>query len=104
MSKGVREAPTKALMGDLAAESKDRVEGAFGLRQAMTTAGGLLGASLAGLAYNLSGKNYTLTFAMATIPAALALLLVTSVGLGTWVALWGMRVLWTAGIWGLLSG
>ena len=30
MSKGIREAPGKALIGDLAAESGDRTEGAFG--------------------------------------------------------------------------
>ena len=30
MSKGIREAPGKALIGDLAAESGDRPEGAFG--------------------------------------------------------------------------
>ena len=30
MSKGIREAPTKALIGDLAKQSGDRPEGAFG--------------------------------------------------------------------------
>ena len=30
MSKGIREAPTKALIGDLARQSGDRTEGAFG--------------------------------------------------------------------------
>lgn len=30
MSKGVREAPGKALIGELAAESGDKTEGAFG--------------------------------------------------------------------------
>ena len=53
-----------------------------GLRQAMATAGALVGASIAGLAYKLSGQNYTLTFAMATIPACLALLLTISVRAG----------------------
>lgn len=32
MSKGIREAPTKALMGELAAKSDDRPEQAFGAR------------------------------------------------------------------------
>ncbi len=50
-----------------------------GLRQAMATAGALLGASVAGLAYKLSGQSYTVTFALATIPATLALLLTISV-------------------------
>ena len=31
MSKGVREAPGKALIGELAAESGDKTEGAFGM-------------------------------------------------------------------------
>lgn len=50
-----------------------------GLRQAMATAGALVGASIAGLAYKLSGQNYTVTFALATVPATLALLLTISV-------------------------
>ena len=45
----------------------------------MATAGALVGASIAGLAYKLSGQNYTVTFAMATIPAAMALVLTWSV-------------------------
>lgn len=36
MSKGIREAPTKALMGELAAKSEDRPEQAFGARAATT--------------------------------------------------------------------
>lgn len=36
MSKGIREAPTKALMGELAAKSDDRPEQAFGARTATT--------------------------------------------------------------------
>ena len=45
----------------------------------MGTAGALVGASIAGLAYKLSGQNYTVTFAMATVPAVLALVLTWSV-------------------------
>ncbi|KAK9839281.1 hypothetical protein WJX81_005580 [Elliptochloris bilobata] len=78
MSKGIREAPGKALIGELAAASGDRPEGAFGLRQAMATAGALVGASIAGLAYKLSGQNYILTFALATIPATIALVITCS--------------------------
>lgn len=36
MSKGVREAPGKALIGELAAASGDRPEGAFGMGTDMT--------------------------------------------------------------------
>ncbi len=45
----------------------------------MATAGALVGASIAGLAYKLSGQSYTVTFALATVPATLALLLTVSV-------------------------
>ena len=45
----------------------------------MATAGALVGASIAGLAYKLSGQNYTITFALATVPATMALLLTVSV-------------------------
>ena len=45
----------------------------------MATAGALVGASIAGLAYKLSGQNYTITFALATVPATMALLLTISV-------------------------
>lgn len=37
MSKGIREAPGKALIGDLAAESGDRTEGAFGKDSGLPT-------------------------------------------------------------------
>ena len=38
MSKGIREAPGKALIGELAAASGDRPEGAFGEPQGLKTA------------------------------------------------------------------
>ena len=75
MSKGIREAPGKALIGDLAAASGDSPEGAFGLRQALATTGALLGSAIAGLAFKLSGQNYVLTFALAAAPAAASLVL-----------------------------
>jgi hypothetical protein len=53
---------------------------AAGLRQAMQTFGGLVGATVAGLTFRLSGSNYILTFAMASIPAVIAL------GLIQWVS------------------
>ena len=45
----------------------------------MSTFGALLGASVAGLAFKLSGSNFILTFALASIPALASLLLVTAV-------------------------
>jgi MFS family permease len=77
MSKGVREAPSKALIGELAAQSNDSPAAAFSLRQAMATLGALVGAATAALAYNLSGKNYVMTFALASVPATIALVLVS---------------------------
>ena len=50
-----------------------------GLRQATSTFGALVGATVAGLAFKLSGSNYVLTFALSAIPAFLALLLITAV-------------------------
>lgn len=76
MSKGIREAPSKALIGDLAAQSGDSAAAAFSLRQSMATFGALVGAASAAAAYQLSGKNYVMTFALASIPATIALVLV----------------------------
>ena len=78
MSKGIREAPGKALIGDLAAVGGDRPEGAFGLRQALGTLGALVGSAVAAAAFSLSGQNYVATFALASIPAAAALLITVS--------------------------
>lgn len=52
------------------------------LRQSLATFGALLGASTAALAYSLSGRNYIATFALASLPAAMALVLVTVVRRG----------------------
>lgn len=52
---------------------------ASALRQSLGTFGALLGASTAALAYSLSGRNYIATFALASLPAAMALVLVTVV-------------------------
>jgi hypothetical protein len=78
VSKGVREAPSKALIGELAAASGDSPAGAFGLRQSMATAGALVGAGAAAAAYQLSGQSYVATFALAAVPATAALVLVTA--------------------------
>jgi MFS family permease len=66
VSKGVREAPSKALIGELAAASGDSPAGAFGLRQSMATAGALVGAGAAAAAYQLSGQSYVATFVLVT--------------------------------------
>lgn len=78
MAKGIREAPSKALIGELAAASGDSPTAAFGLRQSMALLGASAGASAASLALMLTGGNYTLTFALSTAPAVLALLLLSA--------------------------
>ena len=76
MSKGIREAPSKALIGELASQSGESAAAAFSLRQSMATFGALFGAAVAATAYKLSGQNYVMTFAMAAVPAVVALSLV----------------------------
>jgi len=76
MSKGIREAPSKALIGELASQSGESAAAAFSLRQSMATFGALFGAAVAATAYKLSGQNYVMTFSMAAVPAMIALSLV----------------------------
>ena len=49
----------------------------------MGTFGALMGSLIAGLAYNLSGRNYAITFSLSALPALGALLLVTTVSTST---------------------
>ena len=50
-----------------------------GLRQTLATFGALLGATVAGIAFKLSGQNFIATFALATIPAGVALFITSAV-------------------------
>ncbi|GLC74863.1 hypothetical protein PLESTF_001565600 [Pleodorina starrii] len=74
LSKGIREAPTKAVMNELAKESGDAPDAAYGLRQSLATAGMLIGSTIASLTFAATGNNYILTFAVASVPPLLALL------------------------------
>jgi len=76
MSKGIREAPSKALIGELATQSGESAAAAFSLRQSMATFGALFGAAVAATAFKLSGQNYVATFSLAAVPAVIALTLV----------------------------
>ncbi|GAB4814639.1 hypothetical protein N2152v2_001685 [Parachlorella kessleri] len=71
------EAPQKALIGELAGQTGESPTAAFSLRQATGTLGMVVGATAASLAFQLSGRSYLRTFALATIPTVLALLLVS---------------------------
>eukprot|EP00877_Chromochloris_zofingiensis_P008832 jgi/Chrzof1/4201/Cz14g02210.t1 len=74
MSKGIREAPTKAVMNELAKESGDSPDAAYGLRQSLATAGALMGTAIAPIVFIATGSSYVLTFTAAIIPPAIALL------------------------------
>lgn len=76
MSKGIREAPSKALIGELATQSGESAAAAFSLRQSMATFGALFGAAVAATAFKVSGQNYVATFSLAAVPAVIALSLV----------------------------
>lgn len=76
MSKGIREAPSKALIGELATQSGESAAAAFSLRQSMATFGALFGAAVAAAAFKISGQNYVATFSLAAVPAVIALSLV----------------------------
>lgn len=74
MSKGIREAPTKAVMNELALKSGDAPDAAYGLRQSLATAGALIGSTVSTLVFLGTGHNYIATFTAASIPPLLALL------------------------------
>lgn len=78
LSKGVRAAPTDALLADLSpGDSRNR---AYSLNQSLATFGGFGGSLACSLAMYVTASNYSLTFAIATVPALLAsLLLLVSV-------------------------
>lgn len=71
LSKGIRSAPTDALIADLS-ESNDYASN-FGLRQSLYTFGAVAGALIAMIIMLLSGNNYRLVFALSFIPALLAI-------------------------------
>lgn len=73
LSKGVRAAPTDALLADLS--PKEQRGSAYGINQSMATLGGVVGAAMASICMVLTNNNYRQTFMLATIPAALALVI-----------------------------
>lgn len=66
LSKGIRSAPTDALIADLSDSSLYASN--FGLRQSLYTFGAVAGASIAMLVMLLSGNNFRLVFALSLIP------------------------------------
>lgn len=72
LSKGIRSAPTDALIADLSEQGFYATN--FGFREALYTLGQVAGALLAMLIMLGSDNNYRLVFALASIPATLALI------------------------------
>ena len=77
VAKGVRGAPTDALLSDL---SGKRWRGrAFALNQSASTMGGVLGTFAASTLMLLSRSNHSVVFAAAFVPAALAMVILLKV-------------------------
>lgn len=72
LSKGIRAAPTDALIADLSERSLYASN--FGWRQSLYTLGAVAGAVVAMTIMLLSDNNYRLVFAISFIPAAMAIL------------------------------
>jgi MFS family permease len=73
LSKGVRAAPTDALLADL---SPGAARGrSYSLNQSLSTLGGFAGSLACSAAMYITGNSYTLTFVTATVPALLAIAL-----------------------------
>ncbi|MBX9977151.1 MAG: MFS transporter [Alphaproteobacteria bacterium] len=70
LSKGIRSAPTDALIADLS--PKERRGASFGMRQSLYTFGGMFGALLASILMSATHHDYRLIFMLSTIPVALA--------------------------------
>ncbi|USN50871.1 MAG: MFS transporter [Myxococcales bacterium] len=73
LSKGIRSAPTDALIADLSERGFYATN--FGFREALYTLGQVVGALAAMLLMLSSNNNYRLVFALSAIPASLALLI-----------------------------
>ncbi len=73
LSKGIRSAPTDALIADLS--PKVQRGASYGMRQSLYTFGGMFGALLASILMTITEHNYRLIFLLSTIPATLALVI-----------------------------
>lgn len=71
LSKGVRSAPTDALIGDLS--ESHLLASNYGLRQALYTLGAVAGAFLTMVLMLVSNDNYHLVFWLSLVPAVLAI-------------------------------
>ena len=69
--KGVRAAPTDALIADLSPRQKRSTT--YGLHQSLTTLGGVFGSMCAVACMTLTANNYRLTFTLAAVPSIFAI-------------------------------
>ncbi len=69
--KGVRAAPTDALIADLSPKQKRSTT--YGLHQSLTTLGGVFGSMCAVACMTMTRNNYRATFTLAAIPSAFAI-------------------------------
>jgi Na+/melibiose symporter-like transporter len=72
MSKGIRESPSKAIVNELGHIANEPVHIAYGIRHSLATMGALIGSTISTGVFIASGKNYTLTFTLATLPPLIA--------------------------------
>lgn len=73
LSKGIRSAPTDALIADLS--PKECRGSSFGMRQSLYTFGGMFGSILASMLMTMTEHNYRLIFMLAMVPVTLALVI-----------------------------
>ena len=79
--KGVRAAPTDALIADLSPRHKRSTS--YGLHQSLTTLGGVFGSMCAVACMTLTQNNYRLTFTLAGLPSVFAIFMLL------WFDFWG---------------
>ena len=73
LSKGIRSAPTDALIADLS--PKIHRGASYGMRQSLYTFGGMFGALLASILMTVTTHDYRMIFMLSMIPATLAVII-----------------------------
>ena len=69
--KGIRAAPTDALIADLSPRPKR--SSTYGLHQSMTTLGGVIGSLMAMMMMKMTHNNFRATFTLAAVPSIMAI-------------------------------
>lgn len=74
ISKGIREAPSKAIINEQAKISNEKPDVAYGFRHSLATLGALIGTGIASLVFTLSNQNYILTFMFSMVPPLISMI------------------------------